>query len=132
MFDIKKFFDKESLRDGMNTIYKAGINSKLYRLWYKLNKKTKIRTRNVFGTSQFEEVGETIAQGSFGGALVSAANLDDGVQTMFETSEDEVCYGSVDLKPLLYQDDIFRATKTVKGAQNGLHKIENVMGLKQL
>ena len=28
-FDISKFFDKESLKDGMNTIYKAGISGKL-------------------------------------------------------------------------------------------------------
>ena len=40
-FDISKFFDRESLRDGMNTIYKSGIQGKLYRLWYNLNKKTK-------------------------------------------------------------------------------------------
>ena len=51
---------------------------------------------------------------------------------MFETSDDEVSYGSIPLKPLLYQDDIFRATTTVKGAQNGLIKISKVMGLKQL
>ena len=98
----------------------------------KLNKITKIRVKTAFGVSNLVDVGETIAQGSFGGAIISAANLDDGVQTMFETSEDEVCYGNVLLKPLLYQDDIFRATTTVKGAQNGLDKISNVMGLKQL
>ena len=77
-------------------------------------------------------MGETIAQGSFGGALVSAANLDDGVQEMFETSKDEVSYGSILIRPILYQDDIFRATTTVMGAQNGLNKISKLMGLKQL
>ena len=70
----------------MNTAYKAGISGKLYRLWYKLNKNTKIRVKTAFGVSNLEDVGETIAQGSFGGAIISAANLDDGVQTMFETS----------------------------------------------
>ena len=29
-FDIRKFFDSEVLRDGMNTIHKAGITGKLY------------------------------------------------------------------------------------------------------
>ena len=41
-FDITKFFDKESLRDGMFVVRKAGIKGKLYRLWYRLNEKTKI------------------------------------------------------------------------------------------
>ena len=114
----------------MNTVYKAGIKGKLYRLWYKLNKNTKIGVKTAFGVSKYESVGGTIAQGSFGGAIVSAANLDDGVQTMFQNSQDEIGYGKILLKPLLYQDDIFRATATVKGAQNGLDRIANVMGLK--
>ena len=35
--DIRKFFDKQSLVDAMNTLYKAKVNKKLYRVWYKLN-----------------------------------------------------------------------------------------------
>ena len=31
-YDIQKFFDREMLRDGMDAIYKAKINPKLYRL----------------------------------------------------------------------------------------------------
>ena len=87
----------------MNTIYKAGIKGKLYRLWYKLNQKTKIGVQTAFGISSYKECGETVAQGSLGGAIVSAANLDDGVQEFFKESEHEVCYGQVQLKPLLYQ-----------------------------
>ena len=78
------------------------------------------------------KTGETVAQGSFGGGIVSAANLDDGVQDFFADSQDEVCYGNIPLKPLLYQDDILRATTTVSGAQNGLNKIWNVMNMKLL
>ena len=110
-FDISKFFDSESLRDGMNTVYKAGISGKLYRLWYKLNAKTNIGVQTGFGVSKYKHCNETIAQGSFGGAIISAANLDDGIQELFEDSQYEVSYGSVLLKPLLYQDDIFLATK---------------------
>ena len=84
--DISKFFDKESLRDGMNTVYKAGISGKLYRLWFKLNQRTKIGIKTGSGTSEYKECGETIGQGSFGGALISAANLDDGINTFFEPS----------------------------------------------
>ena len=32
LYDISKFIDRESLRDGMNSIYNCGIKGKLYRL----------------------------------------------------------------------------------------------------
>ena len=32
-YDVSKFFDKESLRDALDALYKAGIIGKLYRLW---------------------------------------------------------------------------------------------------
>ena len=84
------------------------------------------------GISDFKECGETIAQGSCGGAIVSAANLDDGVQNGFEDSINEICYGTILLKPLLYQDDIFRAATSVTGAQDGLDRIWKIMGGKLL
>ena len=37
--DIMKFFDKESLADAMDSLHKAKINPKFYRVWYKMNKK---------------------------------------------------------------------------------------------
>ena len=45
LYDISKFFDIESLRDGMNSIYNCGIQGKLYRLIYNLNKDTKIKLK---------------------------------------------------------------------------------------
>ena len=42
-FDMEKFFDKESLIDTLNTLYVEGdISDKDYRMWYKLNCKTRI------------------------------------------------------------------------------------------
>ena len=93
-FDIKKFFDSEVLRDGMNAIHKAGIKGKIYRLWFNLNRNIKIKVRTACGTSDSEDTGEGIGQGTIGGAIVSAATLDDGVSEMFETSNDEICYGN--------------------------------------
>jgi hypothetical protein len=49
LYDISKFFDRESLRDGMNAIYNCGIKGKLYRLIYNMNKDTKIRVRTAVG-----------------------------------------------------------------------------------
>ena len=125
-FDIVKFFDKESLRDGMFVVNKAGIRGKIYRLWSKLNEKTKIRVITGMGPTEYEEVGEVLGQGSHAGAIISAANLDDGVSAAFENSTDEVIYGAVRLNPLLFQDDILKMSVSTTGAQNALNRIESV------
>ena len=41
-----KYFDKEILRDAMDTLYGAGIAGKLYRLWFMLNQDYQIRVKN--------------------------------------------------------------------------------------
>ena len=38
VFDISKYFDKEILKDAMDTLYKCGVKGKLYRLWYDIIK----------------------------------------------------------------------------------------------
>ena len=131
-WDIQKFFDKESLRDGMFVVRKADVKGLLYRLWSKLNEKTKIKVVTGMGVTDTKECGEVLGQGSHGGAIISAANLDDGVGEMFENSEDEVCYGSVKINPLLYQDDVLRLTTTVTGAQNGHTRMNKALELKLL
>ena len=52
LWDIQKFFDKENLRDAMDAIHRAGVATKLYNLWFMLNKKTKLRVRTGCGLSQ--------------------------------------------------------------------------------
>ena len=34
LYDISTYFDKEILRDAMDTLFSAGITGKLYRLWF--------------------------------------------------------------------------------------------------
>jgi hypothetical protein len=60
LYDISKFFDRESLRDGMNSIYNCGIQGKLYRLIFTMNKDTKIRVRIAVGETYEKETGENI------------------------------------------------------------------------
>ena len=76
LYDIKKYFDKKNLRDAMDTLYEAGVDPKLYRVWYNLNKNTVIRVKTGSGYSEWAEAGELIGQGTGGGALVSSINLD--------------------------------------------------------
>ena len=63
-FDIKKYFDKEFLRDGMDALYQAEVNKKLYRLWFNLNKNTNIKVLSGVGLSEEKEVGECLGQGT--------------------------------------------------------------------
>ena len=78
---ILQSFYRENLRDGMDTIYNAKVDPKLYWLWYILNKNIEVRVKTPVGTTKYEEVAEIIRQGSGGGAIVSAANLDGAFKT---------------------------------------------------
>ena len=132
-FDITKYFDKENLRDAMNNLYRAGVVGKNYRMWYQLNKNSKIRVKIPgIGLSDEKNTGELIAQGTIGGALVSGYNLDKDVFEYFEDSPDELYYGGVRIQPLCYQDDLLKVSGSVEGIRFGNKRIESVMKSKQL
>ena len=123
-FDISKYFDSEVLRDAMAALYSAGVIGKLYRLWYELNKETEIKVRTGAGISESAFVGETVAQGSIGGALVSSLNLDINVNNFFSGSIDEAAYADVRLQPLILQDDLCRMSCSADSARAGIRRME--------
>ena len=96
-----------------------------------MNQKTKIRILTGVGLTKYKELGELIGQGSFGGALVSALNLDLEVNDYFEDSQDEIYYGNVRIQPLLYQDDIIRLSTSRDNSQSGNMRMEQIMKSKQ-
>ena len=132
LFDISKFFDRENLQDGMNTLYQCGIKGKLYRLIYELNRKTSLKVKTGVGLSESAVLGENITQGSIGGALFSTVNLDYSVNNHFQKSEHEISYSNVRLQPMIFQDDISRICLTPEDAQAGNIYIESVMESKLL
>ena len=107
-FDISKYFDSEVLKDAMASLYEAGVKGKLYRLWFELNKETEIRVRTGVGTTQKAVVGETVAQGSIGGGLLSSLNLDVEVTHFFEGSMEEAGYSDIRFQPMILQDNLSR------------------------
>ena len=119
MWDLSKFFDKESLFDCLDELYKNGIKGKLYRLLFALNKNTRFSIMTPVGVTEEAERGPGVGQGTGEGALISALNLDSGVRKYFSSSNDEVSYGPVQLAPVLFQDDIARLAPDIKSAQNG-------------
>ena len=78
------------------------------------------------------DVGDTLGQGSGWAALAIQTNLDKGITSMFEGSYDLMFYGTVPISPLLFQDNIFSMSETVKAARSSLFKVDIVMKQKQL
>ena len=91
LYDIQKFFDKENLRDVMDTLHEVGVDPKLYRTWFKLNQNTTIRVKTGNGYTEWRSVGEIPGQGSGGGAMASAASLDLGVKNTWVTALMKQC-----------------------------------------
>ena len=132
LFDVSKYFDKESLKDAMDTLYKCGIKGKLYRLWYEMYRDAQIRVKTAAGLSKIRATGENVAQGSIGGALLSAANLYKTLTAFFEGSDSEISYGNLRLSVLSFQDDALRMCSSVESIQKGNIYMESVMKRKQL
>ena len=132
LVDISRFFDKENIRDVMNTLHRIGVNKKAYRTWFLLNQKTRISVKTGVGMTEECDVGEVVGQGTMGGALVSQLNVDRGVGDYFEGSKDEATYGSIRLQPLSFQDDILRIATDVMSARVGNIKLSSLMEDKQL
>ena len=131
-FDISKYFDSEVLKDALGALHDAGVSGKLYRLWFEMNKETEIKVKTGAGMSETTTVGETVAQGSIGGALISSLNLDVELNHFFSGSMNEAAYSDIRLQPLILQDDLCRMSSSPDSARAGIKRIETIMKLKQL
>ena len=96
------------LKDAMASLYEAGVKGKLDRLWLEMNRQTELRVRTGVNTKQVAVVGETVAQGSIGGGLVSSLNLDVEVNNFFEGSMNEAGFSDIRFQPMILQVDLSR------------------------
>ena len=128
MFDLEKFSDKEMMQDAFITCQTRDADAKAIRCWYNLNKDTVIRVRTGVGMSEPGEVGAVIGQGTIGGALVSQAVLDDALREHFQPGgEEELSYGTVNLAPLLFQDDFIHISDKITKARSTNRKINKMI-----
>ena len=132
LLDLIKFFDKQSLIDACNTLYQAKVNTKFFRVWYKLNEKTEIEVRTGSGVTARGLAGSVTGQGGGGAALASALNLDRGINTYFSGSIDEDSYRAVRLQPLTYIDDVNRNSPNLNSVRAGNLKFASLAAEKQL
>ena len=82
--------------------------------------------------TQEASVGDCLGQGTSGAGLVSAANLDVGLQKHFKDSNTVMHYGHVRLQPLCYQDDVGTMCTNVDMAKNQAEKLSNMLKEKTL
>ena len=61
--DLINFFDKQSLIDACDSLFKANVNEKNWRVWYKVNKSTEIEVRTEAGVSARGLAGPVTGQG---------------------------------------------------------------------
>ena len=69
-------------------------------------KHTKIRVKTAIWMTNEAHVGDCLGQGTAGAGLVSAANIDLGVQKSFNTCNNVMYDGHVRFQPLCYEDDV--------------------------
>ena len=128
LYDISKYFEKETIEDAILTCKNRGADPKAVRLWYKLNQHTRIRVQTGSGTSQYTDVGAVLGQGTLAGALISQAVLDDGVMNHFPPGGNlQLEYGSVQLAPVMFQDDLADTSDNLANARESNRKV-NVLG----
>ena len=132
LVDIIAFYDRENIFDVMDTLNTIGVNKKAARVWFKLNEATEIQVKCSGGMSDSAAVGDCIGQGTAGASLVSALNLDHGMQTYFSNSKDEMMYGGVRLEYFAFQDDIAMPNKGLMEAQIANTKIHHLFEEKGL
>ena len=132
VFDMSKFFDKESLLDCMNVLNTyAKISNKSYRMWYKLNEGTRISVKTSVGETDKATIFDSIGQGSVGAALVSALNIGVAIKETF-TDQYTANIGQLSLNTLIFQDDISKMNDNIEQARDGCHKIDRTLKSKLL
>ena len=52
LWDLSKYFDRESLVDGLNELYRNNVRGKVYKLLYEMNKYTWISVRTPVGDTE--------------------------------------------------------------------------------
>ena len=97
-----------------------------------MNKNTRISVQSPVGITEERDTDEGVGQGTLEGSIVSAVNLDKGVDDFFRDSEYEVNYGELSLQPLLYQDYVARLANDLESAQMGNNRMETMAETKLL
>ena len=118
--------------DSLETLEKIGVNNKAARVWYKLNKDTRIQVKTAAGMTDTMTINDCIGQGTAGVGLISRASIDRGLQDQFNHDDNVMMYGNVRIQPLAYQDDIASINNSVSMTRIQSKKISFMLDTKLL
>ena len=131
LYDISKFFDRENIYDVLDEAFKSGVKGKAYRLLFEMNRKSKIKVKTPLGNTEEAETKAHLGQGTVEGAILSANSIYKGVGE-YLGDENDINYGTLVVKSLLFQDDIASASRTIESAQSKNDKMEAMLETKLL
>ena len=104
----------------------------------------KIKVQTPMGTTEEENVGCIVGQGTNEGNVLSSVSIDGGVKEKFhmdgnisvskepDEPEKELKYGNIEIKPVIFMDDLLNASKSVETAQHDNIKMEEIIEEKLL
>ena len=99
---------------------------------------TQIAVQTAFGITKNANVGDCIGQGTAVAGLISAANLDLGLQKYFNPIDSNnpcknvMYHGNVRIQPLSYQDDVGTTCANAEMAQLHANKLSKMLKEKTL
>ena len=131
-YDLRKMFDSEKLTDCMGEIYNSNIKGKVYRMIYKMNEDMSVKVNTPVGVTESAKVGDIVTQGGVDAGILSAVNIDNGMNDAFEDVESDVKYVDLEVKFQIYMDDIGKLSESVEAAQDANKRIERLMESKLL
>ena len=126
-YDIAKCFDSLWLEDCLNSLWKNGVQNDIFYLIHLINKRSNITVKTPFRDTYPFLAEEIVKQGTVLGPILNNCSLDD------------VCkegkgyqYGTVELKPLEFVDDIADPNRNKYDAQISDKVIIGIQELKKL
>ena len=97
-----------------------------------MNKETIIKVETALGETEEADIDDGIGQGGVESGILSAKSLDGGVTQYFSDHKGNVFYGKIEIKCLLWQDDVMKVNGSVKDAQDSNKRMEAVLSSKML
>ena len=133
LFDMSKFFDRESAIDVCVTMHDIGCRGPMYRMFYRMCQFNNLTVKTPAGPTRKFEVGAIIPQGSSYAAICSSVNLDRALFKGFgEILGAVFSNNGLKMRPLSFQDDILKLSADRTETQLSQSNIYNIVAKKTL
>ena len=116
----------------MFELYGSKLKGKVYRLIFNMNSSSRIKVKTSVGVTQSAVTDPLVAQGTVEAGVISSNNIDKGVNVAFVDSDCEVKYVDLPLAPTIFMDDIGKMAESIKAAQEGNTRMEDMIESKCL